>query len=88
MARCRAQNAAGQPCRAPESMVDPFGYCPAHRPGGRKRLAEAGRIGAEVSKQVRRRGKGLLSGELPPLRTPQDAEAWLETVGREPGSSS
>ena len=45
-------------------------------------MAERGRIGAEVSKQVRRKGKGLRPGELGPLRSPQDAERWLRIVGR------
>jgi hypothetical protein len=45
-------------------------------------MAERGRIGAEVSKQVRRKGKGLRPGELGPLRTPQDAERWLRIVGQ------
>jgi hypothetical protein len=63
-------------------MLDAKGLCPAHRPGGRERLREAGRKGAEVSAHVRRKAKGLRAGELPPLRTPQDAEVWLETIGR------
>ncbi len=82
MARCRGRNEQGEPCGAPESFVNPSGWCPAHQPGGRERLREAGRLGAEVSKQVRRKWKGLRHDELPPLRTPQDAEVWLETLGR------
>ncbi len=82
MARCRGRNARGEPCGAPESFVNPSGWCPAHRPGGRERLREAGRLGAEVSKQVRRKWKGLRPGELGPLRTPQDAERWLRIIGQ------
>ena len=51
-------------------------------------MAELGRVGAEVTKQVRRKGKGLRPGELPPLRTPQDAERWAEVVGRAVASGS
>ncbi len=39
-------------------------------------------MGAEVTKQVRRKGKGLRPGELGPLRTPKDAERWLRIVGQ------
>ncbi len=54
MARCRAKNAEGKPCRAPEGMVDPITrYCPAHRPGATERFREAGRKGAKVSTRLR-----------------------------------
>lgn len=79
--RCRALTQAGQPCRAPSSMVDHTGFCPAHRPGARERLVEAGRRGGRATR-VMWRGKGLASSDLPPLRTPQDAETWLEALGR------
>ena len=82
MARCRGRNEQGEPCGAPESFVNPSGWCPAHQPGGRERLREAGRLGAEVSKQVRRKWKGLRPGELGPLRTPKDAERWLRIIGQ------
>ncbi len=82
MARCRSRNANGERCGAPETVVDESGYCPAHRPGGRDAMAERGRIGAEVSKQVRRKGKGLRPGELGPLRNPGDAKRWLRIIGR------
>ncbi len=83
MARCREKNARGEPCGAPESLVDPLsGFCPAHGPGARARLSEHGKVGAEVTKQVRRKGKGLRPGELGSLRTPKDAERWLRIVGQ------
>ena len=83
MARCRAKNAEGKPCRAPEGMVDSITrYCPAHRPGATARLREAGRKGAKVSTRLRHKAAGLSSDDLPPLRSPQDAEAWLERIGR------
>ena len=83
MARCREKNARGEPCGAPESLVDPLsGFCPAHGPGARARLSEQGKAGAEVTKQVRRKGKGLRPGELGALRTPKDAERWLRIVGQ------
>ena len=83
MARCKAKNADGNPCRAPEGMVDPITrYCPAHRPGATERLREAGKKGAKVSTRLRHKAAGLSSDDLPPLRSPQDAEAWLERIGR------
>jgi len=82
MARCKGIRVDGRPCRAPERMLDAKGLCPAHRPGARERLREAGRKGAKVSTRLRRKATGLEPDELPPLRTPRDAEAWLELVGR------
>jgi hypothetical protein len=83
MACCREKNARGEPCRAPASLVDPVsGFCPAHGPGAKERLSEQGKVGAQVTKQVRRKGKGLRPGELGPLRTPEDAKRWLRIIGR------
>ncbi len=80
--RCRETRVDGSPCGAPENLVDPeTGLCPAHRPGGREKLREAAMKGAEATKRVWR-SKGLDPEELPPLRTPQDAERWAEVLGR------
>ncbi len=80
MARCRHRKANGERCRAPEAFVDESGFCPPHRADGRAVMAERGRSGAEVSKQVRRKGSGLRPGELPELRTPHDAQRALDIV--------
>jgi hypothetical protein len=80
MARCRQRKANGERCRAPEAFVDESGFCPPHRADGREVMAERGRCGAEVSKQVRRKGSGLRPGELPELRTPHDAQRVLDIV--------
>ncbi len=83
MARCRAKNAEGKPCRAPEGMVDPITrYCPAHRPGATERLREAGKKGAKASTRLKQKEAGLSSDELPPLDSPQAAATWLEAIGR------
>ncbi len=83
MARCRAKNAEGKPCRAPEGMVDSTTrYCPAHRPGATERLREAGKKGAKVSTRLKQKATGLSSDELPPLDSPQAAATWLEAIGR------
>ena len=83
MLRCRARNARGKPCGSPPGLVDPSTrLCSTHAPGGIKALRERGQKGAEVSARVRQRRRPLTSDELPPLRTPDDAERWTEVVGR------
>ncbi len=80
--RCRGTTKAGKPCQAIRCMVNPVtGYCPAHGPGAFERLSEAGKKGAEATR-AKWRGKGLREEELPELRTPEDAEAWLEALAR------
>ena len=74
--RCRATNAKGQPCRSPHTLIGPDGLCPAHRPGGEQVNRRRARQGA------RRTKKALLLDDLPALQSPQDAETWLEVVGR------
>jgi len=81
VARCKAFNAHGEPCGSPESVVDPeTGLCWAHRPGGRERLVEAGRKGAEATARKWRGRGGLEPGELPQLVTPHDAQTALDIV--------
>ena len=80
--RCSGQNSQGEPCGAPSSLVSRVtGLCPAHAPGGLERLRDAGRRGAEATARRFRNG-GLAPDDLPPLRSPQDAERWAEVVGR------
>lgn len=80
--RCSATNVRGEPCKAPSSLVDPeSGLCPAHAPGGRERLREAARKGAQATAR-RLQGDGLAEDDLPSLRTPRDAATWLERIGR------
>lgn len=82
MPGCNATRTDGEPCKAPEAMVDPdTGYCPSHQPDAAERLSEAGRKGAEATNR-RFRGEKLSEEELPPLDSPQAAEIWLENVGR------
>jgi len=81
VARCSALNAEGKPCGSPESVVDPeSGLCWAHQPGGRERLVEAGRKGAEAMARKWRGRGGLEPGELPQLQTPHDAQEALDVV--------
>ena len=77
--RCAGTNAQGGACQSP--MVGEDGYCTAHRDGGSAAMAERGRKGAE-SLRKHWRGQVLDEKELPPLRTPQDVEQWLEVIGR------
>jgi hypothetical protein len=79
-ARCRATKAAGEPCGASPQLIGEDGFCPAHRPGARERLSEAGRKGAEATARKWRGRSGLEPGELPELNTPHDAQAALDIV--------
>ncbi len=79
--RCAGTNTSGEPCGAHASFVGPDGWCPAHAPGGRQRLREAGQRGAEASARARR-AQGLDPDELPELRAPKDAQRLLELVAR------
>ncbi len=76
MPRCRATNAKGEPCKAPYTLVGGDGYCAMHRPGDAQENRRRRRQGGRKSKGA------LLLNDLPPLSTPQDAEIWLEKIGR------
>ncbi len=82
MRRCTHVHADGRECGVPESFVDAdTGYCRSHGPGAAERMAAQGRKGAEATAK-KLRGVGLDPNELPSLRTHEDAQAWLETIGR------
>lgn len=80
--RCTGTTASGSPCKAPANLLDPkTGFCPSHAPGASERLSEFGRKGARAT--ARKHSKpGLDAQELGPLRTHEDAQSWLETIGR------
>ena len=78
--RCRGTRAGGEPCGAPPQLIGEDGFCPAHRPGARERLSEAGRRGAAATARKWRGRGGLEPGELPELRTPHDAQRALDIV--------
>lgn len=77
---CRGTRDDGEPCRSP--VVGPDGFCPAHRDGGRERVAEAARKGGEATARRHGGGGGLDPDDLPPLNTPDNAETWLEVTAR------
>ncbi len=79
--KCKGQKADGTACGALPHLLDENGLCPAHRPGGREAMAERGRKGGLATKR-RNASPGLGAEELPDLRTHEDAQAWLETIGR------
>ena len=82
MPRCQATNANGEPCGAPESMVDAeTELCPAHTEEGAERLRKAARKGGEATKR-KMQGKKLDPDELPPLVSARAAETWCDVVGR------
>ncbi len=77
---CGARRADGEPCGAPPRLIGADGFCPAHRPGARERLSEAGRKGAAATARKWRGRGGLEPGELPELGTPHDAQRALDIV--------
>ena len=85
MARCKAKNAKGDLCGAPESMVDPVtGLCPSHVPGAKERLSEIGHRGGEATKR-KFGGRGLPRDALGPLETIKDAQRWLRLIAQAVG---
>ena len=80
--QCKATTVAGTRCAAPANVVDPnTKLCPAHAPGGREMLRQAGKKGGEAMAR-RFKGKALNEDELPPLNSPEVAEIWLERIAR------
>lgn len=75
--RCSAM-VAGEPCNAPEGLVDETGLCQSHRdPEG---MRERGRKGGEATREALAR-PGLTSEELGSLETIEDAQRWLRLIG-------
>ena len=79
--KCQGQKADGTACGALPHLLDDNGLCPAHRPGARQTMADRGRKGGLATKR-KLASPGLKSDELPSLQTHEDAQAWLETIGR------
>ena len=73
---CPALNAGGEPCAAPDNMVDSSGYCPAHRPGGAERLLAAGVKGGAAT-AAKLAGAGFSAGDLQPVTTLEEAKLAL-----------
>jgi len=79
---CQGTRLDGSPCEAPDRLVDDeTGFCPAHSPGGRERLSEAGKKGAAATAK-KLRGQGLDPDDLPPLVSHEAAEVWEDRIGR------
>ena len=78
---CKHVGPDGKGCRAPKQFVDDSGYCHAHGPGSAETMAQRGRKGAEATAK-KLRCVGLGPHELPDLRTHEDAQNWLEIIGR------
>lgn len=82
---CSGTTAKGEPCRAPEALVDPFSkYCPVHTPGAAERLREIGKRGGEASAK-RFKAAGLSSIELGELQTIEDAQRWFRLIAQAVG---
>lgn len=79
---CQGINSKGEPCQAPDSVVNSEGFCPAHRPDGHRDMMERAKRGGAAKARRERRKDGLAPEELPPLDSHADAETWLEVIGR------
>ena len=73
---CAGLNVKGEPCESP--FVGKEGFCNAHGPGGQERMKRLAQKGGIKSRQP----SGLDPNELGPLETHENAQAWLETLGR------
>ncbi len=79
--KCKGLTRSGKPCRSPEHMVAESGFCHAHGPAARERMADRGRKGA-LSLRRKVKGSGLTEDDLGALEAHEDAKRWLETIGR------
>jgi hypothetical protein len=75
---CRASNTRGEPCAAPEQLVE-NGYCAAHRPGGAEEMRARGVLGG-AAKALRDAGEAFTPDQLPPLQDLESAKAALDAV--------
>lgn len=77
---CQATNAQGEPCGAPESVVDESGYCSAHRSEEEHRKASM--AGGQATKEKFAK-PDLRDEDLPPAPTGiDDVKEWLSFATR------
>lgn len=78
--RCKETNAAGEPCGASPSFVDPeTRLCTTHQPGARERLSEQGKKGAKATKKKWDR-PGLTPDQLGELEDVGDVKRWIALI--------
>lgn len=73
--RCKGIKADGTRCKS-TFVANGAEFCPAHGPGGKERMSAMGKVGGKA-KNLRRQ-----SGELPDLKTAEDAQKWLQHAAR------
>ena len=73
--RCKGMKANVERCRS-RFVNGQTGFCPAHGPGASERMSAMGKRGGSV-KSPRRK-----ISDLPELQTAEDAQKWLEYIGR------
>lgn len=78
--RCTATNGRGEPCKAPESLVDErTGLCVAHKDGNE--MAERARKGGEATRR-KYETDGIGADDLVTLTTLEDAKLALDQIRR------
>ncbi len=81
---CKASKRDGSACKSPPALIDEVtGYCRSHDPdlaAQRERDAKLGGVRKAKNAARRKAELGIDPNALPPLRTPHDAETWLERI--------
>lgn len=77
--KCRATNALGEPCGAPERLVGVDGLCEAHQEGGEDRMREMAAKGGEATAR-KHAGGAFEPGELAPIESLEDAMRALDEI--------
>jgi hypothetical protein len=76
---CAGQNAVGEPCGKPATLVGSDGYCDSHRPGGSEYMSEIGRLGAAAT-NAKHSMDGFEPGELPAVVDYESAKVVLDML--------
>lgn len=81
--RCGYEKDDGEQCRSHIGLCEEpdCGRCIAHCPHREETAQEARSQGGKATAR-KQKPDGLRRDELPPLESPQDAEAWCDAVGR------
>ena len=77
--KCRATNAGGEPCGAPERLVDADRLCAAHRPGG-DALMRTMAVKGGLATARKHRSEGFGREEIVDLVSLEDAKLALDQV--------
>ena len=77
--KCRATNALGEPCGAPERLVGADGLCEAHQEGGEDRMREMASKGGMATAH-KHRGGGFAKEDLVEITSLEGAKLALDQI--------